>query len=620
MNSMTNLTESSVTSTAYTTIGSKTPFKKLFPVDSIVKTFRPQKAGIKYAIVGDVAKNTYRDPKTLEYDLNYRTYYPGETNSYKYWITPKDAASPYIAISYPKDIVTNKIVIKFEISHSIPPTWDILTTGAGVTNLASGASIKSGTSSDIGSFSSSKPGLLALYYTGSAWVTDETKLNTSAYQTIRTIKLSMGQITGYAGVIELSPRWVKDISETVKSFSLNKESSSSQDDIVPVGNVTANSLTMDLIKYNSSYPEILSYDISDSVAIEPSRIYVYENSEISPYLIVYHENGLEGTSPLKYDKVWQGKFYIADWTDSEFNDISIVALDSAKFLQEIVAPPILSQDFSVVSVIRQMLDNIGFTSYNFNLQKNESDIVVDKSIITMAYWWTEDNQTVWDVIQELCRDTQMTAFFDEDNILQFYSREYMYDPTRTESWILASESVGSYIPNIIDLSKNKVPTANQIKILWESAITSDYGGDLDPIWSADPSFLLAAALTEDLTAETGVGGYMKLSPVSIQNDFNPTTGLAFSGYFAINNEIIQYDAVQYEYEPSSAPGTRVSVDIENASDIAKSKGLAVPSSTAFKPNGKYRIKERGAFGTGPAKLHSSKYDASAWNVNRITIS
>jgi hypothetical protein len=30
------------------------PFKKLFPIDSIVKPVRPTKAGIKYAIVGDV--------------------------------------------------------------------------------------------------------------------------------------------------------------------------------------------------------------------------------------------------------------------------------------------------------------------------------------------------------------------------------------------------------------------------------------------------------------------------------------------------------------------------------------------------------------------------------------
>ena len=49
--------------------GSK-PFKKLFPVDSIIKANRPNGAGVKYGITGDVSAGTYRDPRASTYPLS----------------------------------------------------------------------------------------------------------------------------------------------------------------------------------------------------------------------------------------------------------------------------------------------------------------------------------------------------------------------------------------------------------------------------------------------------------------------------------------------------------------------------------------------------------------------
>ncbi len=49
------------------------PFKKLFPVDSVIKPFRPIKAGVKYAILGDIPTNSYKDPRISVYPYDYRT-------------------------------------------------------------------------------------------------------------------------------------------------------------------------------------------------------------------------------------------------------------------------------------------------------------------------------------------------------------------------------------------------------------------------------------------------------------------------------------------------------------------------------------------------------------------
>ena len=136
------------------------PFKKLFPVDTVVKQNRPLGAGIKYAIVGDVGTSTYRNPKSSEYGVSYRTYYPGSESVYKYYVSDRGVGLDVTA-TYPKTILTNKIVVRFELGHSTPSTWTIY---SGSTQLATG------TSSDITAFGNPDSGTVTIYYNGTSWV------------------------------------------------------------------------------------------------------------------------------------------------------------------------------------------------------------------------------------------------------------------------------------------------------------------------------------------------------------------------------------------------------------------------------------------------------------------
>ncbi len=117
---------------------SYTPFKKLFPVDSIVKPFRPIGAGLKYAISGDVDSG-WKNPKSLTYTPNFRVYYPGSDTFYKYYVSAQGVGLD-VTVTYPKTILTNKIVAKFELSHSTPTTWTI---------YGNGSVLATGTNSDI---------------------------------------------------------------------------------------------------------------------------------------------------------------------------------------------------------------------------------------------------------------------------------------------------------------------------------------------------------------------------------------------------------------------------------------------------------------------------------------
>ena len=638
MNMLTNLTESSVTGPEYKvfTDGRK-PFKKLFPLDTIIKPFRPNKAGIKYAILGDIASTDFRDPSTVDYNVNYRMYYPGLDTYYKYWVSNIGDGGT-ITITYPKTIVANKIVAKFEISHATPPTWRIYATPAG----GSEGLLTSGTNSDIPSFSSGNndSGVLTIYYTGSAWTTNASLHNPSAYVSLSSIKLTFGGVSSkFIGVIEFAPIWVKDISSDVVDFQITKNSSNDPEGILPVGMVTANSLTINLNKYNESAMQILSYDKSNSYTIDASKIYMYKQVKLNPYLKIFHSNGAYGSGSNKYDRVDQGVFYIDNWDTSEYNEVNVRALDSASILQLTIPPTTLCENYSVTAILRRLLDSVGFTNYKFNTTKN------DQSIITPNYWWSDESKTVWQSIQELCRDTQMTAVVDESDILQFYSRDYLYS-NRSSVWAFTAEQSGNTLANIESFNKKDLPSANQVKIIWRSAVTSNYTNASDIIWKSDNTFLAAAALLDDLGSSTVStydsdgnvisAAYLSLDPITYSEYSNQKSLYAFTGYLVIEDEIIEYDAIQYKIillnnttinNVAYLAGQEAYVDITSATDLFKYRGLAKAGSANFNPTNKYRIKSRGAFGTGPSSggpgyPHRAGTDAQlgSWTVKQVTYS
>jgi hypothetical protein len=552
--------------------GSK-PFKKLFPVDSIIKANRPYGAGIKYGITGDIGSGTYKDPRASTYPLDYRTYYPGIDTYYKYWLSAISTGVD-LTIGYPKTILTNKVVARFEISHSTPGTWNI---------YLNGSSVASGTSAQIKAFGSGTydAGTLTLYYNGSAWVTTEPATLGSPVS-ITSLRLTTGAVSGkYIGVIELAPKWVVDISDAMTDMSISKESSTSSEDILPIGKVSANSLSLSLASYEAAR-KIISFD--KTFTLDASKIYLYKQIEIRPYYKLYNAD-------QTYEKINQGVFYLDNWSISEFGDISLTALDGAKILQDVIAPSIICEGYSTTAILRRLLDTVGVTNYKINIADS------DTSIFTPRFWWTDDSKPVWNAIQELCRDSQMTAIFDENNVLQFYTRDYMFSSTKSIDWSFRYNADGSNLPNIISFSKNELASANQVKILWNSVTTSEYTGNSQPLWKSGNTSMGALSLDQDLPVSIGAGGYINLSPITVNSYESKRVLYEYNGYLVIDSEIIEYDAIQYEYVSGNS---KTQVWVTTESDVLKYLGLANAGSANYQPTGKYRIKTRGAFNTTPA--------------------
>ena len=552
------------------------PFKKLFPIDSVVKPVRPIGAGIKYAIVGDVSSNSYRNPKSTSYPLNYRMYYPGIETPYKYYLSDKGVGLDVTA-TYPKSILTNKIVVRFELSHSTPATWTI---------YANATSIATGTSANIKAFGNADAGTLTIYWNGTAWSTTEPATPSSPVS-VTSLRLTTSGVTNqYTGLIELSPRWVIDVSERVIDMSISKEASSSSEDILPVGYVSANSLSMSMASYEDTR-QVISFD--KTMTFDATKTYMYKMVQIAPYFKIYHAAGTLSDSGGLYEKVKQGVFYLDSWSIGEFGDISLTALDGAKILQETIAPSLVCQGYSASAIIRNLLDGVGFTNYNFNMTGTES------SLFSPRFWWTDDQRTVWESLQQLCRDSQMVAVFDENNILQFYTRENIFNYSGATDWSFRYAKSGNNLPNIVSLDKQDLASANQVKVLWNSVTTNEYVGNSQPLWKSANSFMGALSLEQNLLSTAGTGSYISLKAV-VTNEAQQAQVLdEYTGYVAIDSEIIEYDAIQYDYIDLN--GTRQSVDITNPSDALKWLGLALPGASNYQPNGKYRIKTRGAFNT-----------------------
>jgi hypothetical protein len=616
--------------------GRPNPYKKLFPVDSIIKPFRPVSSGIKYFILEkpvvnggptEIQKNTFSSYRSVSYpESQPRIYYPGESTYYKYWVSPQNTGVN-ITINYLTNItqyaLTNKIVLKFESTHSLPSTYTIKI-------------VKSSNAEETIANALTTPanGLVELYYNGTSWsATAPTEpqyfadpINIKSI-TVTTPSAGTGKIIG---VTEVSARWIKDISSDVVSFEISKESSSSSEELLPIGKITANSINLNLAKYNQTTLQYVPYN--RGIVLNSSLVYMDKNTKIIPFFKIYHSNGSITEGEDKYDKVIQGQFYINEFSISNHGEVALTALDSAKYLMEVICPDILCESYPVTAIIRRLLDSVGYTNYKFNLSAGS-----DSSVPLINYFWTDGSKTVWEYLQELCRDIQMNAIIDENNVLQFYSRNYMYSRT-TKEWNFYQEAVGSALPNIIDFSKKEMPSANQVKIRWSTPTTSEYLQSSDPLWQSSQSFIIAGGLTESLGVSGNSNIAIDLSGPSVYNKL--ISGFNFEGYFLVDSEIIEYDAMGYQYIPSETTNTTVTdaingtvlnngtnpvnIWIQSASDLSKYTALSKPPvgttlQINIKPNGRYRIKTRGALGTTASTHNYSGAPSSNYSWTGLLI-
>jgi hypothetical protein len=179
----------------------------------------------------------------------------------------------------------------------------------------------------------------------------------------------------------------------------------------------------------------------------------------------------------------------------------------------------------------------------------------------------------------------------------------MFNSAKSTDWSFRYAASGSNLPNIISLSKNDLASANQVKVLWNSVTTSEYTGNSQPLWKSGNTSMGALSLEQDLPSSVGAGGYITLSAITINSYQAKRVLYEYSGYLVIDSEIIEYDAIQYEY--TNANLTKTQVWVTSESDVLKYLGSGIAGSENYQPSGRYRIKARGAFNTTVANHYAT---------------
>lgn len=526
--------------------GSNDIFSEIFPVRSVVQSFRPSKAGIKYKILGEATNlDTYKT-KTIPAT---RIYMADKTNDYSYFLRP---TAPSAKVSYFTDsamtvaqtVYANKIVVKVETGHGIPTV-----------NIKSGATV-------IHNAASPTDGVINLWYNGSAWSTTEP----STYATPTSISSLTVALSGtsYGGIIEISPRIVKDISSHLTYLTINKDDSVGSD-ILPVGSLTANSADINL--YCIAKGDILHVAKGDPISSTATML--SKNSKFTASFVI------NGTYTIQ-----QGVFYAVDVTSKEMGEFSVKALDSAKFLQELPCPEIILTDSSFQAIMWRILDAVGFTSYDF------SNCTGD--IMTARFWWGNKSQTVWQAIQEICKETQTVAFFNEYDVLCFVSRDKFYDSTATTSWQFLYANEGDNKANIESLNSTTTRTSSAVRIKYNVPTTSNLEKSSQPIWTEQAPSTLFASPYQGIHTVLDTQ-YLKYSKHGVFGSVIPTR---FNSHVLVGSEIIEYDGIEFSY-PAVSPDTSPRI-FETLGEYLEVRSRY---SNNLTPTGRLRIKTRGAFGT-----------------------
>jgi hypothetical protein len=107
---------------------------------------------------------------------------------------------------------------------------------------------------------------------------------------------------------------------------------------------------------------------------------------------------------------------------------------------------------------------------------------------------------------------------------------------------------------------------------------------------------------------------MYLSPAVVNEEEAGVTAYNYTGYLAVGSEIIEYDAVNFEYVDLS--GTKQFVDLVSKTD--NNKYLGSSRQGTLRPSGKYRIKTRGAFGTTVSNHYIDAQDiVNSWSGYQV---
>ena len=387
---------------------------------------------------------------------------------------------------------------------------------------------------------------------------------------IRIVVDTMNKFDSTFDLIEMSPRLIGNISDSVLDFKVTKSLSDIGNTSLPVGQLLASTGQISIFDYDRSF------NINNSASIIAN--YVRKNIKFSFYENVIDVEGYNYYVPIK--SLYSEGF---PQESSDSATININLRDLYFYLESNSAPRMLLTQVSLSYAVTLLLDYIGFTNYSFKRLPSEQDLII-------PYFFVAPDKNVAEVLQSLAIATQSSMFFDEYNNFIIMSKNYMMPSltdrktdmvlnaqnNQTDSGVVENNTTGT-LPNIISINSEDRKVFNDGKINYTTRyIQRSLGSvkqasvfDNEQTWIYKPALLWEVAGTENLkTINSAVEkqsnyllGAMPINsnlteavPSVVNNKItNNIIDLGeniywltrYNGYFYSNGEIIKYDAAQF---------------------------------------------------------------------------
>lgn len=600
-----------------------------FPISSIVEPNRPNKGAAKALVGQSLVSSNYSDPGDAKF------YIASKDDVYKYWISPKPTGSDRLfpnittasggavtstetcvqpTVKYDKAVMTNKIIIKVENTWATPDQWTV--------QVATNASINDWVSVGTNNMEVSASGVLALYR-GSTGTWSTTKPTVLAATNITGIRILVTSLKGgttkagnptkyYTGtsktigqtntplsrgtattgansnfaLIAIEAHYEENLTDrlisTTDTFDLSDTSQ-----VTPIGGLTTN--TAGIVLDNSD----LLFDKENT----SSKYYGYLDANVEFNLqYIYTINNIDHA--VQQFRMFGGGWDIGDGT------VSIQLEDSSKFLKETKPRSLMYEGLPVLEIIWRILDSAGFQDYAIQA---EDILALDSHIIPI--FWTNGEDAVWEVIDELATVTQTAVYFDSYNKLQVRTGESSFNRAATPDWTLRGQKEGINLPDIQTLELDNEMESNKIVVNYKKTEwnLNDYKlPELTKVWEPDGDLVVRASPVQYNIQKTD--GMFTLHPSEV-------VLWPYASKVQIDTEILEYDAKDYVYYTTD-PNNPLNKTVKNTAwlttaDEKKACDAKTDPEVRWRNtfSGALRIKTRGMMGT-VTDTHSTNTSSS----------
>lgn len=630
---------------------------ELFPIESIVESNRPYK-GINKARVGHgVVAAEYFD---ADGEQRSRFYIADHDDIYKYWTSPKPAVGGTLPLfnttnfptsTYPEltghnsqtsvqphveygtwdeDTFTagivraNKIVVRIENTWATPNSFDIVITRASGSQTVLSTQLTSGWEGT---------GEIVLRWTGTSWAHNGTlKTNDAGLpltDTIKSVKLvvrtmregyqftregeplivtkhynestnswtSTNGSDSFFDLIEISAHLEADLSPWVISVSDTFELSDSSH-LFPIGVITSNGGTLSLSNITDDGETGLFSANNDDPDV-PWSDYIEANAQINLEYLYF--NSLDE----QVAKVRQFEMYTDAWAGQSTDTVSIDLMDYSKFLNQQTVPAALWEDLTVPELMWRVLDSVGFSNYKIH---RNADRVTEHKI---PIFYTNPEQTVWEVLDELARASQSAIYFDNNGVLQIKTRDFAFSAADEPVWTFNSEDTSDQLADIISLEQASVFEPNRVKVVYQKTNWSEFNRgqpSMQKVWEPETEtvVLRAAPVKRDLHVGDS---FFWIAPDEV-------IIWPYDGMVNIQGELISYEGKQYRYYTGPNDSDGVNVVVKSEDERKNVQREKAHQSYLHKSHftGGIKITERGVWNSEP-KTHL--VNASGYSVRHI---